>query len=36
MEKAPKEVKGAEFYIPHKPVVREEGDSNKIRILYGV
>ena len=35
IEKAPKEVKGTEFYIPHKPVVREEAESTKMRIVYG-
>ena len=27
---------GIEFYISHRPVAREEGESNEIRILYGV
>ena len=27
IEKAPKEVKVIEFYIPYKPVVREEAES---------
>ena len=34
IEKAPKEVKGTEFYIRHKPVVREEAESTKMRIVY--
>ena len=34
IEKAPKEVKGTEFYIPNKPVVREEAESTKIKIVY--
>ena len=33
IEKAPKEVKGTEFYVPHKPVVREEAESTKVRIV---
>ena len=34
VEKAPKEVKGTKFYIPHKPVVREDAEGTKMRILY--
>ena len=34
IKKAPKEVKEIEFYIPHKPVVKEEAESTKIRIIY--
>ena len=33
-EKAAKEVKETEFYIPHKPAVREEVESTKMRIVY--
>ena len=29
-----KEPKGKEFYIPHKPVLREIAESTKTRILY--
>ena len=28
------EPKGKEFYIPHKPVIRESAESTKIRIVF--
>lgn len=28
------EAKGREFYIPHKPVIRETAESTKLRIVY--
>ena len=34
VEKAVSEAKGREFYIPHKPVVRELAESTKTRIVY--
>ena len=34
VEKAPSEANGKEFYIPHKPVVRESAESTKVRIVY--
>lgn len=34
IKKAPKEVTEIKFYIPHKPVVKEEAESTKIRIIY--
>ena len=34
IEKASKEVKGTKIYIPHKPVVTEEVESIKMRIVY--
>ena len=34
IEKAPEEVKETEFYTPHKPVVREEAERTKTRIVY--
>ena len=33
-EKAPSEANGKEFYIPHKPVVRESAESTKVRVVY--
>ena len=36
IEKAPKKVKGTKFYFPHKPVMREEAESAKMRIVYDV
>ncbi|XP_068707690.1 uncharacterized protein [Montipora foliosa] len=34
VERAEGEPEGNEFYIPHKPVVRETAESTKIRIVY--
>eukprot|EP00794_Sanderia_malayensis_P020984 gene20984-biopygen15490 len=34
VEKAQSIVEGPEHYIPHKPVVRENAESTKIRIVY--
>lgn len=34
VESAPKQAKGTEFYIPHKPVVRPGAESTKVRIVY--
>ena len=34
VEEAPKDPEGIEFYIPHKPVVRETAESTKLRIVY--
>eukprot|EP00794_Sanderia_malayensis_P016265 gene16265-biopygen13818 len=34
IEKAPSTAEGKEFYIPHKPVVRELAESTKTRIVY--
>ena len=34
IEKVTDEPKGKEFYIPHKPVIRESAGSTKIRIVF--
>ena len=34
MEKAPSEVLGKEFYLPHRAVVRENAEMTKTRIVY--
>ena len=34
IERAPEVPQGREFYIPHKPVVREGAESTKVRIVY--
>ena len=34
VELAPAEIKGPVHYIPHKPVVRENAQSTKVRIVY--
>lgn len=34
VEVAPNEVEGPEFYLPHKPVIRETAESTKLRIVY--
>ena len=34
IEKAPQEVSGKEFYIPHKAVVRESAATTKMRVVY--
>ena len=34
IEKVTDEPKGKEFYIPHKPVMRESAESTKIRIVF--
>lgn len=34
VEHVKSEAEGREFYIPHKPVVRETAESNKLRIVY--
>ena len=35
IEDCPFEPTGTEFYIPHKPVIREEAASTKLRLVYG-
>ena len=34
VEKASKQAKDKEFYIPHKAVVRESAESTTLRIVY--
>ena len=34
IERAPEVPQGREFYIPHKPVVRDGAESTKVRIVY--
>ena len=34
VEIVPEEVKGKEFYIPHKSVIREATETTKTRIVY--
>lgn len=34
METANNQPDGVEFYIPHKPVVRDAAESTKVRIVY--
>ena len=34
VEPAEEQVVGREFYIPHKPVIRESAESTKLRIVY--
>jgi hypothetical protein len=34
VEKATEEADGREFYIPHKPVVRDSAETTKLRIVY--
>ena len=34
IEKVTREPEGREFYLPHKPVVRESAESTKVRIVY--
>ncbi|XP_028413530.1 uncharacterized protein LOC114536366 [Dendronephthya gigantea] len=34
VEKAPSEVTGKEFYLPHRAVVRENAETTKTRIVY--
>ena len=34
IEEVKEEPKGPEFYIPHKPVIRETAESTKTRIVY--
>ena len=34
VENAPNQPKGREFYVPHKPVIRENAESTKLRIVY--
>ena len=34
IEKAPEEVKGNEFYIPHKAVFNQDSETTKMRIVY--
>ena len=34
IEKVMQEPEGREFYLPHKPVVRETAESTKVRIVY--
>ena len=36
VEKAPSGANGKEFYIPHKPMVRESAESTKVRRVYDV
>ncbi len=34
VERAPQEVTGKEFYLPHRAVIRENAESTKIRVVY--
>jgi hypothetical protein len=34
VEVASQDPQGVEFYIPHKPVIRESAESTKVRIVY--
>ncbi|XP_028413930.1 uncharacterized protein LOC114536783 [Dendronephthya gigantea] len=34
VEPAPATAKGKEFYIPHKPVVKETAETTKLRVVY--
>ena len=34
IEKVTQEPEGREFYLPHRPVVREPAESTKVRIVY--
>ena len=34
VEKAPIETSGQQFYLPHKPVVREAASTTKLRVVY--
>ena len=34
VEPAEEQFVGREFYIPHKPVIRESAESTKLRIVY--
>ena len=34
VEPANHHAKGVEFYIPHKPVVKERAETTKLRIVY--
>ena len=34
VENVPNQTKGKEFYIPHKPVIRENAESTKMRVVY--
>ena len=34
VEKAPDEITGKEFYLPHRAVVRENAESTKVRVVY--
>ncbi|XP_078345136.1 uncharacterized protein LOC144667518 [Oculina patagonica] len=34
VEAADQEPRGVEFYIPHKPVIREEAATTKVRVVY--
>jgi hypothetical protein len=34
VETASQDPQGVEFYIPHKPVIRESAESTKVRIVY--
>ena len=34
METAHGSAQGVEFYLPHKPVIREEAASTKVRVVY--
>ena len=34
VEKASEDPQGREFYLPHKPVVKESAESTKVRVVY--
>ena len=34
IERADTPAKGTEFYIPHKPVLKQNAESTKLRIVY--
>jgi hypothetical protein len=34
VERVTESAQGKEFYLPHKPVVRESAESTKVRIVF--
>ena len=34
VERVTKKAEGKEFYLPHKPVIKESAESTKLRIVY--